>query len=162
MKVRHKDRLNIKTPDDLFDCCITALALTQDGRILLTDYGNKNIKLFNKDGQHLASLAVENSPSDISTMSNVVAVVAFSTEAPLVCLNIKDCIEIEKSIKDTSKSMFISCCQNRIAAVFWEETKSVKLIRSGQVWYLIVSIPDLCTITYFYYQSCFVCAAWRP
>ena len=32
----------------------------------------------------------------------------------------------------------------------------------GQVWYLIVSIPDLCTITYFYYQSCFVCAAWRP
>ena len=21
---------------------------------------------------------------------------------------------------------------------------------------------DLCTITYFYYQSCFVCAAWRP
>ena len=61
-------------------------------------------------------------------MSNVVAVVAFSTEAPLVCLNIKDCIEIEKSIKDTSKSMFISCCQNRIAAVFWEETKSVKLI----------------------------------
>ena len=128
MKVRHKDRLNIKTPGDLFDCCITALALTLDGRILLTDYGNKNIKLFNKDGQHLASLAVENSPSDISTMSNVVAVVAFSTEAPLVCLNIKDCIEIEKSIEDTSKAMFISCCQNRIAAVFWEETKSVKLI----------------------------------
>ena len=32
----------------------------------------------------------------------------------------------------------------------------------GQVWYLIVSIPDLCTITYFYYLSCFVCAAWRP
>ena len=32
----------------------------------------------------------------------------------------------------------------------------------GQVWYLIVSIPDLCTLTYFEYQSCFVCAAWRP
>ena len=32
----------------------------------------------------------------------------------------------------------------------------------GQVWYLIVSIPDLCNLTYFDYQSCFVCAAWRP
>ena len=32
----------------------------------------------------------------------------------------------------------------------------------GQVGYLIVSIPDLCTLTYFDYQSCFVCAAWRP
>ena len=32
----------------------------------------------------------------------------------------------------------------------------------GQVWYLIVSIPDLCNLIYFDYQSCFVCAAWRP
>ena len=23
----------------------------------------------------------------------------------------------------------------------------------GQVWYLIVSIPDLCTLTYFYYST---------
>ena len=30
------------------------------------------------------------------------------------------------------------------------------------VWYLIVSIPDLCTLTYFDYQSSFACAAWRP
>ena len=32
----------------------------------------------------------------------------------------------------------------------------------GQVWYLIVPIPDHCTLTFFDYQSCFVCAAWRP
>ena len=30
------------------------------------------------------------------------------------------------------------------------------------MWYLIVSIPDLCTLSYFDYQSCFVCAAWWP
>ena len=23
-------------------------------------------------------------------------------------------------------------------------------------------VPDLCNLTYFDYQSCFVCAAWRP
>ena len=32
----------------------------------------------------------------------------------------------------------------------------------GQVWYLIVSIPYLYTLTYFDYQSCFVCTAWQP
>ena len=32
----------------------------------------------------------------------------------------------------------------------------------GQVWYLIVSIPDLCLLLYFDYQSCFICAVRWP
>ena len=32
----------------------------------------------------------------------------------------------------------------------------------GQVWYLIVSIYDLCTLTNFDCQSRFVCDAWWP
>ena len=32
----------------------------------------------------------------------------------------------------------------------------------GQHCYLIVSIPDHCRLSYFNYQSCFVCAMWRP
>ena len=31
----------------------------------------------------------------------------------------------------------------------------------GQVWCLIVSFPDLCLLSYFDYQSWFVCAEWR-
>ena len=30
---------------------------------------------------------------------------------------------------------------------------SLPIVILGQVWYLIVSIPDLCTITYFYHIS---------
>ena len=41
----------------------------------------------------------------------------------------------------------------------YQGVKEVHIL--GQVWYLVVSIPDLCTLTYFDYQSC-VCAAWRP
>ena len=36
----------------------------------------------------------------------------------------------------------------------------VSWVRCGT--WLIVSIPDLCTLTYIDYQSCFVCAAWSP
>ena len=32
----------------------------------------------------------------------------------------------------------------------------------GQVWCLIVSILDICPLSYFDYLSCFVCAAWQP
>ena len=32
----------------------------------------------------------------------------------------------------------------------------------GQVWCLIVSIPDLSPLSGFDYQSCFVCSAWQP
>ena len=32
----------------------------------------------------------------------------------------------------------------------------------GQVWNLIASFSDLCPLSYFDYQSCFVCAAWQP
>ena len=31
----------------------------------------------------------------------------------------------------------------------------------GQVWYLIVSIPDLCTLTYFYYFGSRLAKVWK-
>ena len=33
---------------------------------------------------------------------------------------------------------------------------------SGHGWYFIVSIPDLCLLLYFYYQSCCAHAVWQP
>ena len=142
MTVRYKDQLNIKTPVDLFECSIVAMDVTDDGRVLLIDHGNSKIKLFNTSGQHLASLLIGLSPVDISAMDNTKAVVAFATETPLLCLNIEDCIEKEKNIKDTSNAMFISCCQNRIAVAFWEDQKSVKLIDIDGYIYWSRSLAD--------------------
>ena len=143
MTVRYKEQLNIKTPLDLFECSIVAMDVTADGRVLIIDHGNSKIKLFNASGQHLASLLIGMSPVDISAMDNTKAVVAFATETPLLCLNIEDCIEKEKNIKDTSNAMFISCCQNRIAVAFWEDQKSVKLIDMDGYIYWSRSLADI-------------------
>ena len=89
MKVQHKDRLNVRTLSDRQECYITAMDITHDGRILLADSGNSSIKLFNTDGQHLSPLVLAKMFSDISAMSNEVAVIAFVTETPLLCLDIK-------------------------------------------------------------------------
>ena len=102
LRVQNKDRINIKTPSDIHDCGIIAMDITPDDRILLADYMNNSIKLFDKDGHHLASLVVANSPSDISAMSNGEAVVAFSTKTPLLWLNIKKCIKHDQSIENSS------------------------------------------------------------
>ena len=102
--------------------------ITHDDRILLADHANISVKLFDQDGGYHASYVLANSPSDISAMSNDVAVEAFKSETPLLSLNIRDSIKIEQDIEGTSKVMYISCYQNRIVATYWDEPKSVKLI----------------------------------
>ena len=86
MKVRHKNQFNVKTPDDFHQCFISAMDITHDDRILLADHANISIKLFDQDGGYHASLVLANSPSDISAMSNDIAVVAFNAETPLLSL----------------------------------------------------------------------------
>ena len=128
MRVRHKDRLKVKTRRDRRECSITAMDITYNGRILLADHSNKRVKLLDKDGHHLASLIVAKHPSDISAMSNDVAVVALNCMSPLLRLNIKDCIKIDQSIENTSSAMYISCYDNKIVTMCWGEPKTVKLI----------------------------------
>ena len=127
LRLRHKDHLNVKTSDDIHECNIAAMDITPDGRILLADHGNITIKLFDKDG-HQSYLVLAKSPSDISAMSNDVAVVAFNCRSPLLRLDIKDAIKLDQSIEGTENVMYISCCQNKIIAAYWDEPKSVKLL----------------------------------
>ena len=142
LRVQNKDRINIKTPGDIHDCGIIAMDITHDGRILLADYMNNSIKLFDKDGHHLASLVVANSPSDISAMSNGEAVVAFSTKTPLLRLNIKDCIKQDQNIENTSYAKYISCYQNETVATFLENPISVKLLDTKGHIYWSRSLTD--------------------
>ena len=86
MKVRHKNQFNVKAPDDFHKCFISAMDITHDDGILLADHANISIKVFDQDGAYHASLVLANSPSDISAMSNDVAVKAFKAETPLLSL----------------------------------------------------------------------------
>ena len=86
MKVRHKNQFNVKTSDNFHQCFISAMDITHDDRIRLVDHANISVKLFDQDGRYHVSLVLAFSPSDISAMSNGVAVVAFKAETPLLSL----------------------------------------------------------------------------
>ena len=84
----HKLRsVNVKLPDDRGDCVIIGIAITKDGRRLLTDRDNKKVKLFSRDMKLLSSLSLSDEPCGISVLSDQKAVVT-TFNATLVILHI--------------------------------------------------------------------------
>ena len=87
--VKH-DSYNVKLGDDERDCDITGIAITNDGRRLLADYGNSEIKLFSRDMKSLCSLSLSTKPWDIAVTGDREAVVSCNNEAKLLILDISD------------------------------------------------------------------------
>ena len=94
---------NVKLDDDKSDCCITGMAITNDGRRLLADYGNSKIKMFSRDKMSLCSLSLSTRPEDIAVTGDREAVVSCHGETKLLILDISD---RKMSIKGTVELPF--------------------------------------------------------
>ena len=86
LKGRKLRSYNVKLSDDKDTCWITGMAITNDGRRLLVDYGNKKVKLFSRDMKLLSSLSLSD-PRGIAVISDKEAVVT-TVNTSLVLLNI--------------------------------------------------------------------------
>ena len=72
-----KDKnLNVRCDDDEYSCHITGLDVTQDGRLLMVDFGNNTIKMLTADRQRLLQLKVYETYFDITVYNNTTAVAA--------------------------------------------------------------------------------------
>ena len=91
---------NVKLDNDKSGCGITGIAITNDGRRLLADYGNHKIKMFSRDMKLLCSLSLSTSPWDIAVTGDREVVVSCYNEAKLLILDISD---RKMSIKGTVK-----------------------------------------------------------
>ena len=89
IKAKELASCNVKLNDDKSDCHITGIAITNDGRRLLTDYRNKKIKMFSRDMKSLCSLSMSTSPWDIAVTGDREAVVSCD-QAKLLTLDISD------------------------------------------------------------------------
>ena len=70
--------LSVKLEDDSKDCCITGIAITEDGRIILADFENRILKMFRQNMLFITSLCLLNQPWDIAVLSNQEIVVSMS------------------------------------------------------------------------------------
>ena len=87
LKGRKPKSYNVKLSDDRRDCCITGMAITNDGRRLLVDENNKRVKLISQDMQLLSSLSLSDRPCGIAVISDKEAVVTTGNKS-LALLNI--------------------------------------------------------------------------
>ena len=109
IKVQKLASYNVEL-DDMHDCWITGMAITNDGRRLLADCVNIKIKmfsrdmksLFSRDMKSLCSLSLSTKPWDIAVTGDREAVVSCD-QAKLLILDISD---RKMSIKGTVKLPF--------------------------------------------------------
>lgn len=62
--------IKIRLNTDKKPCYITGATFLYDGRVVLADDSNKNVKLFGTDFKPLSSVAMDSSPRDITTISH--------------------------------------------------------------------------------------------
>ena len=57
---------NVKTADDVRDCCITSFAITENGNLIVLDNNNLKVKLFSPGGRLLSSLKLSEKGKDVA------------------------------------------------------------------------------------------------
>jgi hypothetical protein len=97
--------IKVRVRTDKKPCYITGATFLFDGRVILADDSNKNVKLFGTDYKPLSSITLNSSPRDIATISHVEIAVTLPNEKMVQIFKIgtKD---IEK---DRSQVLSIDC-----------------------------------------------------
>ena len=147
LKGRKLKSYNVKLSDDRYDCTITGMAITNDGRRLLVDYGNNKVKLFSRERKLfswnmklLSSLSLSE-PRDIAVLSDQGAVVTTANRS----LKLLDISGSKMSIIDTTRVPYdvkgISKYGEKLAVTSnGPEPFSVKLIdKTGRVHWSVSS-----------------------
>ena len=130
-------RFSAKLPDDKKECGIVGLDVTPDGRVIVADFLNMNIKCFEQDRKYQSSLTMQYQPSDLAVMNNDDVIVSLWCQNELHLLDIgDDDIKVRKEIKVESPVSAVSVCKDKIIVNCREGSGSVKLIdKTGKVYW---------------------------
>ena len=126
----------IHLDNDKSKCVITGMVFTNNGRLLLADSDNNNIKMYSRDMKLLCSLFLSTSPWDITVTGDSEAVVSCYEETKLLIIDIA---HRNMSIKETVKLPFgvsgITTYKDKLV-VTSSSWPSVKLIdKRGRVYW---------------------------
>ena len=138
IKIKIHDSYRVKLDDDKNDCHVYSIAITNDGRRLLADYGNSKIKMFSRDMKSLCSLSLTTRPWDIAVTGDREAVVNCDGAKVLIL----DIYDRKMSIKGTVELPFtvrgLAPYQDKllVTTVWPTSSASVKLIdQTGTVYW---------------------------
>ena len=138
MKARLHQTFNVKIDTDRYNCWIRGSAVTNDGKIILTDSNNHNVKLFSSDIRLLSSLSLSDAPWDISLYSNTEAVVSILKQNELQFIDFRgDNLKLNHTLKLQFDVFGVTKCNDKLCVTCVSEPPSVKLIdKTGKChWY---------------------------
>ena len=141
----YKDVLSIRAPDDHLDSIVKGFDITPDGRIIVADSSNRNIKLFDKDGRFQSSLSFspKYGPEGVSVVNNEESLTNFWKENQVYIID----IETEQTCIKRILQMDVPVCNvaaygDKMIILAFGDPPSVQLVdRSGRT-YWSVSTDD--------------------
>lgn len=80
-------KFNIKHPSDNNQCCAFGIVFLSDGRIVVGDNANKNVKLYAKDGDYLSRMTLTDESSDICLIDDCSVAVMLVTTRTICVIN---------------------------------------------------------------------------
>ena len=141
LKGRKLGSYNVKLSDDRRDCCITGMAITNDGRRLLVDHDNNKVKLFSHDMRLLSSLSLSD-PCGIAVISDKEAVVTTDNKSLVLLdisgrqLSIKPSTRVPYHVEGISKYGEKLAVTSSSPSFSYPKPSSVKLIdKTGRVYW---------------------------
>lgn len=93
-----KSEIYIRTQYDQKCCSVTGMCAMPDGRVLLADEANGNIKLFDSNGIYEAHLMLESEPWDVTAIDQYEAAVSCPSTKCIHVMLVNDTLTITRSI----------------------------------------------------------------
>ena len=137
----YKDAFSIRAPDDQLDINVTGFDLTPDGRIIVADSSNKNLKLFDKDGRYQSSLSFSMMywPCGISVVNDVEALTNIWKEMQVYVIDIETkpmCIKHNLPINKPVCN--VAAYEDKMVILSFGDPPSVQLVdRSGRTYWSV-------------------------
>ena len=132
VKLKPLDKIDVRVPDDKYECRISGIDITIDGNILLTDIDNCKVKLFTPNGKLLSSLTPPADPKDVAVINKSEAAVTMK-DKQIGIIDIADSghLDLKRIIKTKQNVGGITAYNNNLiftCVTSKERPSSIKMI----------------------------------
>lgn len=144
IRVKKSSSWNVKIPSDTKYCDGVRIAITVEGKLLVSDRENNTVKLFSNDGNILSSVTVSDLCYNIAKVTaTTVAVGSYNGKLHILDISDPKMISIQKTVELGSMVVGVTSCNDKLVVTVWNEPKSVKMIDiNGQEIWSVSTGPD--------------------
>ena len=135
---------SVSTPDDKDTCIVHGMAVADNDILLVSDNGNKSLKIFSYDNKFLSSVPMHSPCFGVTVTSETTAVVStYDNKLHYVDISDPSTATVQRSISLGYWVGGMTTYHDKLIVTSWNEPKSVKMIdMNGQELWSVSKGPD--------------------